>query len=104
VGIVTLERLLGCPEDHLKFHIWYLKENGLIQRMEDGTLAITAVGVDRVIGSGGPDRRMHQLPAANQHGGSHGNGGSHPNGGHHPGNGHGGNGGHPGTGPAGDPM
>jgi curved DNA-binding protein CbpA len=42
-----LERLLGCPPDHLEFHVWYLKEKGWIRRQEDGMLAITAEGVDR---------------------------------------------------------
>jgi curved DNA-binding protein len=54
IGIVDLERLLGCPEEHMKFHIWYLKENGLLQRQDNGTLAITASGVDRVLDLGGP--------------------------------------------------
>jgi curved DNA-binding protein len=54
LGIVELEQLLGCPEEHMKFHIWYLKENGWLQRMENGTLAITASGVDRVLDMGGP--------------------------------------------------
>lgn len=49
VGIVHLEKLLGCPERHLEFHIWYLKEKGWIQRLESGGLAITASGVDAVI-------------------------------------------------------
>ena len=49
VGMLDLERLLGCPEQHMKFHIWYLKENSWIQRLESGMLAITATGVDRVL-------------------------------------------------------
>jgi curved DNA-binding protein CbpA len=54
MGEVDLERLLGCPESHLRFHVWYLRENGLIQRTESGTLAITAMGVDAVLERGGP--------------------------------------------------
>jgi hypothetical protein len=54
VGIVDLERLLGCPEMHMKFHLWYLRENGWVQRLEDGRLAITASGVDRVLEGGDP--------------------------------------------------
>jgi hypothetical protein len=54
LGEVDLERLLGCPESHLRFHVWYLRENGLIQRTERGTLAITATGVDVVLEAGGP--------------------------------------------------
>jgi curved DNA-binding protein CbpA len=61
MGEVDLERLLGCPESHLRFHIWYLRENGLIQRTESGTLAITATGVDTVLESGGPVQPGIQL-------------------------------------------
>src|SRR5205814_1559618 len=47
VGNVELERLLDCPAEHLKFHLWYLKEKGWIERTETGTLAISVEGVDR---------------------------------------------------------
>lgn len=56
LGTVDLEQLLGCPEEHLRFHVWYLKENGWIQRLDSGALAITAAGVDRVLDLGGPAR------------------------------------------------
>jgi hypothetical protein len=52
--VYDLERLLGCPEDHIKFHIWYLKENGWLHRLENGMLAITASGVDRALDDAGP--------------------------------------------------
>jgi hypothetical protein len=52
IGVVELERLLGCPEEHMKFHLWYLRENGWIQRTESGAFAITATGVDRVLDLG----------------------------------------------------
>ena len=54
VGIVEIERLLGCPESVVTFHMWYLRENGWIQRLESGLFAITASGVDRVFELGGP--------------------------------------------------
>jgi curved DNA-binding protein CbpA len=47
IGNLELERLLGCPAEHLQFHLWYLKEKGWIGRTETGTIAITAEGVDR---------------------------------------------------------
>lgn len=47
LGDLTLERLLGCPIDHLEFHLWYLKEKGWI-RVTDGMFAITVEGIDRV--------------------------------------------------------
>jgi len=56
VGIIDLERLLGCPEEHMRFHLWYLKENRWIERTDSGMLAITAAGVDRVMDLGGPAR------------------------------------------------
>jgi curved DNA-binding protein CbpA len=47
IGTLDLERLLGCPAEHLEFHIWYLKEKGWIAKTESGTLAITVAGIDR---------------------------------------------------------
>jgi len=61
LGMLELERLLGCPEQHMKFHIWYLKENGWIQRLESGMLAITASGVDRVLERGEPSNTATPL-------------------------------------------
>ena len=46
IGNQDLERLSGCPSEHLDFHLWYLKEKGWLGRLEDGTLAITVEGVD----------------------------------------------------------
>jgi curved DNA-binding protein CbpA len=47
IGNLELERLLGCPAEHLEFHIWYLRSKGWIDKTESGTLAITVEGVDR---------------------------------------------------------
>jgi curved DNA-binding protein CbpA len=47
IGDAELERLSGCPPEHLEFHIWYLKHKGWIATGEDGLLAITIDGVDR---------------------------------------------------------
>jgi len=46
LGNHELERLSGCPRELLEFHLWYLKEKGLISRLENGLLSITASGVD----------------------------------------------------------
>ena len=54
IGMLDLERLLGCPEAPMKFHVWYLKENGWIKVLDNGALAITASGVDRVLDHLGP--------------------------------------------------
>jgi curved DNA-binding protein len=48
VGSWRLEKLLGWPEKILEFHIWYLKEKGWIQRIDNGGYTITATGVDVV--------------------------------------------------------
>jgi len=47
IGDYELEQLLGCPREHLEFHVWYMKAKGWIGRLENGMLAITAEGVDR---------------------------------------------------------
>jgi curved DNA-binding protein CbpA len=49
IGSFELERLLGVPEQHLEFHIWYLKEKGWIERSETGKFAITVTGVEAVV-------------------------------------------------------
>ena len=49
MGIVQLERMVGCPAEHLEFHVWYLREKQFIQRLENGLFSITAHGVDTVI-------------------------------------------------------
>jgi curved DNA-binding protein CbpA len=48
LGTVTLEKILGCPAQHLEFPLWYLKERGWMQRLDNGMLAITADGVDKL--------------------------------------------------------
>ena len=63
VGAVELERLLGCPEPVMKVHMWYMKENGWIQRLVTGHFAITATGVDRVFELGGPAKTGGNLLA-----------------------------------------
>jgi hypothetical protein len=57
-----IERLLGVPEKHLEFHIWYLKEKGWIQRDESGGYAITANGVDTVLQNDLPLKKNLLLP------------------------------------------
>jgi curved DNA-binding protein len=44
-----LQEKLGCTEDRFEFHVWYLKSKGYIELTEQGTLAVTAGGVDHVI-------------------------------------------------------
>jgi len=47
LGPIQLERLTGCPHEMLEFHLWYLMNKGWIIRIEDGSVAITADGVDQ---------------------------------------------------------
>jgi hypothetical protein len=46
MNLHELEDLLGCPREHLEFSLWYLKENGLVVRMDNGRFAVTVKGVD----------------------------------------------------------
>lgn len=46
MNLHELEDLLGCPREHLEFSLWYLKENGLIARQDNGRFAVTVKGVD----------------------------------------------------------
>jgi hypothetical protein len=70
LGVVDLERMLGCPEHHMKFHVWYLRENGLMQRLDNGLLAITSKGVDWVLDLGGPVHAGRALLEAGESGSS----------------------------------
>ncbi len=51
MGQLELERLMDTPFERLAFHLWYLREKGWIQRLDNGQLAITANGVDQVEGT-----------------------------------------------------
>ena len=44
-----LQQMLQCSDEHFDFHKWYLKEKGLVEVTEHGTLAITVQGIDHVI-------------------------------------------------------
>jgi curved DNA-binding protein CbpA len=59
IGEIELEMLLNCPAEHLEFHVWYLKEKRWIRRNENGTLAITVDGIDKV--NAGSSRAADQL-------------------------------------------
>ena len=48
LGPLTLEKMLGCPRQHLEFPLWYLRQQGWVERLESGYLAITAQGVDKL--------------------------------------------------------
>ena len=46
MNLHELEDLLGCPREQLEFSLWYLKENALVTKMDNGRFAVTAKGVD----------------------------------------------------------
>jgi len=66
VGVFQMEKMLGAPEKYLEFHIWYLREKGWIQRVENGGWAITASGVDMVIENEVSLKKDRLLPAAGE--------------------------------------
>ncbi|MET3597472.1 curved DNA-binding protein CbpA [Mesorhizobium shonense] len=59
IGDEELERLSGCPREHLEFHLWYLKSKCWIARTENGMFAITVEGIDRA-----DSERHRETPAA----------------------------------------
>lgn len=64
VGILELERILDCPQDHMRFHLWYMKEKGWLERRDNGTLAITVSGLDHLNSQEIPwARPSHRLQA-----------------------------------------
>jgi curved DNA-binding protein CbpA len=48
LGEMEVARLIRIPIHLVEFQIWYLKEKGWIQRLENGKFALTALGVDEV--------------------------------------------------------
>ena len=56
VGIIELEKVLSVPSSILEFQMWYLRENGWVERLTSGHFAITAGGVDKLFELGGPHK------------------------------------------------
>jgi curved DNA-binding protein CbpA len=48
LGVVTLETMLGCPQQHLEFPIWYLKKRGYLEVADNGQFGITVDGIDKL--------------------------------------------------------
>lgn len=44
-----IQEMVDCSEEHFEFHIWYLKSKGFIEVTEQGTIAATVQGVDKVL-------------------------------------------------------
>ena len=69
IGLWHLEKMLGWPENVMKFHFWYLKEKDYIRRDENGQLAITVTGVDKIEQDGlvlGKDLLLSESTEENQ--------------------------------------
>ena len=49
LGVVTIEAMLGCPQEHLEFPIWYLKKRAFIEVVDNGQFGITVDGVDKLV-------------------------------------------------------
>ncbi len=43
---LELEKLTGCPREHLEFTTWYLLQKKFVQRTDNSLLTITVDGVD----------------------------------------------------------
>ena len=48
LGVHSVARLLNTPLELVDFHLWYLKDKGWVERLHNGLLAITALGVDQI--------------------------------------------------------
>lgn len=48
LGQVYIEKMLGCPQQHLEFPLWYLKQHNWIELTDNGQWAITVSGVDKL--------------------------------------------------------
>ncbi len=48
LGMVHLEKMLGVPREHLEFPFWYLRRREWIERLDNGLLAITVDGIDKL--------------------------------------------------------
>jgi curved DNA-binding protein CbpA len=56
IGTIEFERVLSVPSSVLEFQMWYLRENGWVERLTSGHFAITAPGVDKLFELGGPHK------------------------------------------------
>jgi curved DNA-binding protein CbpA len=48
LGQIFLEKTLGVPTEHLEFPLWYLKQHGWIEILDNGQFAITVAGIDKL--------------------------------------------------------
>lgn len=75
MGEIEIARLVGTPLEHVEFHLWYLREKGWVQRLDNGMMALTVEGVDRVEGQrqrGNPTRLIESREPEAHADGNHG--------------------------------
>ena len=48
LGSLDLEKMIGVPREHLEFPLWYLKQRGWIETLDNGHRAITVDGIDKI--------------------------------------------------------
>ena len=48
LGAINLERILGISQQELQFATWYMRQRNWIQTLDNGQMAITADGVDKL--------------------------------------------------------
>ena len=64
LGAIVLERMLGVPEEHLQFPLWYVKQHGWIEVLDSGQIAITIAGIDKLSSQDLDVRKDRLLPAS----------------------------------------
>ena len=64
LGAIVLERMLGVPQEHLQFPLWYVKQHGWIEVLDSGQIAITIAGIDKLSSQDLDVRKDRLLPAS----------------------------------------
>jgi curved DNA-binding protein CbpA len=59
-----LEGLVGCPQEHIEFALWYLAHRKYIDRSDGSQIAITADGVDHLESNAPVRQAVPRLTAA----------------------------------------
>jgi curved DNA-binding protein CbpA len=59
-----LESLVGCPQEHIEFALWYLAQRRFVDRSDGSKIAITADGVDHLESNAPVRQAVPRLTAA----------------------------------------
>ena len=63
LGVINLEKMLGVPQQHLEFPMWYMKQHGWIELLDTGQWAITIEGIDHLVERDASVAKDRLLPA-----------------------------------------